>query len=69
MDEHEKDIMLRAMKSKSIADVLEEVEVLIDTHFFNAFWETKSSLFLKRIITSQNMIEMRLFRKAWRTLN
>ena len=69
MDEHEKDIMLRAMKAMRIADVLEEVYDLIDMNHFNAFWETKSSLFLKRIITSQNMIEMRLFRKAWRTLN
>ena len=38
MDEKEKDQMLRAKKMESIADVLEEVEVLIDTHFFNEFW-------------------------------
>ena len=30
-----KRVMKRAMKMKSIADVLEEVDVLVDTHFFN----------------------------------
>ena len=53
---------------KSIAEVLEEVEVLIDTHF-NAFSETKSSLFLKKVIANQNAIDLRLFKKSWRTLN
>ena len=37
------------MRIKSINDVLVEVEVLIDTHFFNEFSETKSSMFLKEI--------------------
>ena len=44
MDEGEKDLLLRAKRTKSIADVLEEVEVLIDTHF-NEFYETKSRRF------------------------
>ena len=59
--------MLNAMKMKSITEVLEEVEVLIDTHFFNEFSETKTSSFLK-IIASQSVIDVRLF-KSWRTFN
>ena len=59
---------VRAIKSRSIAEVLEEVEVLVDTHFFNEFSETKSSLFLKRVIANQGSIEMSLL-KTWRTLN
>ena len=35
IDEREKSLLLGAKKMKSIAEVLEEVEVLIDTHFFN----------------------------------
>ena len=57
------------MKMKSIAEVLEEVEVLVDTHFFNEFSETKSSLFLKKVVAHQGWIEMRLFKKTWRSLN
>ena len=48
MDESEKTLKMKAMKMKSIQDVLEEVEVLIDTCFFNEFSEMKSSLFLNR---------------------
>ena len=40
--------MIRVKSMKGIAEVLEEVEVLIDTHFYNEFSEAKSSLFLKR---------------------
>ena len=69
MEECEKGLMLRAMKSKSISDVLEEVGVLIDVHHFNAFWKTKSSLFLNRIIANQNSIDTNLLKKAWRTMN
>ena len=54
---------------ESIEDVLEEVEILIDTHFFNRFWETKSSSFLKRVIENQRTIEVRLLKKTRRTLN
>ena len=61
--------MLNAIKMKNIAEVLEEVEVLIDTHFFNDFSETKSSQFLKKVIAHQGWIETRLFKKAWRSLN
>ena len=39
-EERMKKEMLQAMKIKSAADVLEEVEVVIDTHFFNEFSET-----------------------------
>ena len=69
MEESAKRQQLSAMRRKSIADVLEEVEVLVDTHFFNEFSETKSSLFLKRVIASQGSIDMSLFKKTWRTLN
>ena len=48
---------------------MEEVEVLIDTHFFNEFTETKSSQFLKKVLANQSVIEVRLFRKTWMTLN
>ena len=48
---------------------MEEVEVLIDTHFFNEFTETKSSQFLKKVLANQSVIEVRLFRKTWRSLN
>ena len=60
--------MSNAMKMKSITEVIEEVGVLIDTHFFNEFSETKSSSFLK-FIASQSVIDVRLFKKSWRTLN
>ena len=68
-DESEKTMKLKAMRMKSIQDVLEEVEVLVDTYFFNEFSETKSSLFLKKIIANQNTIEVTLLKRAWRTLN
>ena len=38
-------LRLKAMKIGSIDDVLEEVRVLIDTHFFSEFYDTKSSPF------------------------
>ena len=68
MEERERKLVLRAKRTKSIDEVLEEVEVLIDTHFFNKFSETKSSLFLK-VIASQNAIDLRLLKKTWRSLN
>ena len=40
MDERDKNQMLRAKKMKSIADVLEDVEVVIDMHFFVEFSQT-----------------------------
>ena len=61
--------MLRAKRMKSIADVLEEVEAVTDTRFYNEFSETKSSLFLKKTTVSQSAIDLRLFKKTWRTLN
>ena len=61
--------MLRAKRTKSIGDVLEEVEVLLDTHLFNEFCETKSSSFLKHVLSNQAAIDMRLFKKTWRILN
>ena len=69
IEEQVKDQMLRAKRLKSIHEVLEEVDVLIDMHFYNKFRETKSSMFLKKIIETQNWIEMNLLKKAWRTLN
>ena len=57
------------MSVTRIDDVLEEVEIVIDTHFFNEFSKTKSSIFLKRVSASQNAIEMKLFKKTWRMMN
>ena len=62
-------MFLRAKRLKSIEEVMEEVEVLIDTHFFNEFYGTKSALFLKRVLGNQGWIEMTLFKRTWRTLN
>ena len=45
------------------------MKVVIDTHFFHEFTETKSSVFLKKVIAAQGSIEMRLLKKTWRTLN
>ena len=47
MDEWDKNKMLRA-KMKSIAEVLEEVGVVIDVHFFVEFSGTKSATFPKK---------------------
>ena len=69
LNEREKSQALRAKRMNSIKEVLEKVEVLSDAYHFNEFSKTKSSMFLKRIITNQNTIEIRLFRKTWRTLN
>ena len=69
MDEREKDDILRAKKMKSVADILEEVDVLIDLHFYNEFSKIQSSLFLKRVMENQNAIDVRTFKKTWRTLN
>ena len=44
-EEWKKSGLLRAKMLKSIEEVMEKVEVLIDTHFFNEFYETKSSFF------------------------
>ena len=68
MAENEKCQLLRAKSAKSISDVLEEVGVLIDTHFFNEFSETKSSQFLK-IIAQRGSIETSILKKTWRKLN
>ena len=58
--ELEKTDALRAKRTRSIEEVLEEVDVLIDTHFFDEFYETKSSLFLKKVIKNQNAIDTNL---------
>ena len=65
----EKEKIIRAKRNKSITDVLEEVEVLIDTHFFDEFTKTKSSTFLKKVIENQGSIDTSLFTKTRRTLN
>ena len=69
LEEREKNDILRAKRMKSISDVLEEVDILIDTHFFNEFLKTKSSTFLKKVLENRNAIDARLFRRTWRTLN
>ena len=69
IEEREKNQMLRAKKMKSIAEVLEDVEVVIDMHFFVEFSQTKSSTFLKKTIDNQRWIDMALLKKTWRTMN
>ena len=69
MVEREKKDALRAKTLKNVADVIEEVEVLVDHHFFNKFSKTKSSTFLKRVLENQGSIDLRLFRRTWRSLN
>ena len=63
IEEREKSQLLGAKNMESIADVLEEVDVLIDTHFFNEFHDTKGSIFLKRVIKNQGSIDVRLFKR------
>ena len=65
----EKNERLRMMRMKSIDEVLEDVSVLIDTHFFNEFEGTKSSQFLKKVVSNQSSIDMNIFKRTWRTLN
>ena len=69
MDEREKNKILVSKRANSIGEVLEDVEVLIDAHFFDQFTETKSSMFLKKVLANQRMIGVGLFNKTWRTLN
>ena len=69
MDESEKNKNVLSKRAESIGDVLEEVDVLIDTYFFNQFAETKTSAFLKKVIAHQNSIDTRLLKKTWRSLN
>ena len=49
--------------------MLDEVEVLIDTHFFDELSATKSWLFLKKDVSNQGSVERSLLKKRWRTLN
>ena len=67
LDEREKDQILQAKKMNGIADVLEEVEVLIGMHLFNEFSETKSAF--PKIVANHGAIEMVLFKRTWRTSN
>ena len=41
----------------------------IDTLFYNEFSETQPSPFLKKIVTCQGPIDLRLYKKSWRSLN
>ena len=63
----EKNKMLRSKRMNGIAEVLEEVEFLIDTRL-NEFYETESSQFMKNV-TCQGWSDARIFKKTWRTLN
>ena len=66
--EGKKGDIMKSERMKNIADVLEEMDALIDTHF-DEFSETKSSRFLEKVIDSQGVIETAFFKKTWRTLN
>ena len=46
IEERAKSEKMKSVRYESIADVLEEVD-LIDTHFYVEFFKTKTSLFLK----------------------
>ena len=48
MEEGEKTKILQAKRTKRIDGVMEEVQVLVDTHHFNEFSETKSSFFSQK---------------------
>ena len=65
MESDENAKMVRAKRMGSIEEVVEEVGVLIDTHF-NEFTETKSSQFLKKVFENQSSIDMRHFTRTWR---
>ena len=69
MDQREKDAILGAKRMKCIAEVLEEMDTLIDIHFYSEFSKTQSSLFLKRVRENQNAIDVGTLKKTWRTLN
>ena len=61
MDDREKNQMLQAKNMKSIANVLQEVEAVIDIHFFDEFLKTKASTFLKKAMENQGTIDLTLF--------
>ena len=61
IEEGEKDHMLRARRMMSNEEVLEEVEALIDVQFIKEFSQTKLSTFLRKVVESQNSIEIKLF--------
>ena len=69
MDEREKSLLLRVKRMKSINEVLEEVAVVVDMHFYNAFSERKSSQFLQKVMDNQRVIDTSILKKTWRTLN
>ena len=55
---------LKVVRMKSIPEVLEEVEVLVYTHFFNELTRTKSSTFLNKVVENENLIEVGLLKTA-----
>ena len=69
MEDFDKNQLICSKRMKTIAEVLELVEVLLDTHFFDEFYETKSSGFLKHVLANQAAIDIWLFKKTWRTLD
>ena len=69
VDEREKDWIIRAMKAKNIKDMLKEVEVPIDTIFYDEFLEMKSLLFLNKIVSNQGLVETRLLKKTRKATN
>ena len=49
--------------------MLEKVEVIFDTHFFNEFSGTKGSLFPRKVISCPNTMVVNMLKKSLRTLN
>ena len=69
MEADEKILVLRYKKARSIEEALEELDVLIEPHFFNEFTETNSSAFLKTVITNHNSNNLNLFKRTWSSIN
>ena len=62
MEDRDEKETLDARRIKGIDEVLEAVEFVIDTHFFNQF--QKSPIFPKRVIANQKSIETNILKRT-----
>ena len=51
-------------RTRSIRDVLEEVEELIGTHFLDEFSKTRSLTYLRKVMDNQGLIEIYILAKT-----
>ena len=51
-------------EQRALETCLKKVEVLVDAHSFKEFSETKSSGFLKMVISNQSTIDTRFLKKT-----